>query len=100
MIKKIIKCGAGWCAPCKALEPIFLEVENEHNDTIDFKEINVDNARGEDFDFIEHNNVRSIPTVFFLDENDNILHKEVGYMTKDKFNELIDKLNVQNVDKK
>ena len=95
MLKKIVKCGAGWCSPCKALEPIFLEVEKEHED-IDFVEINVDNAKGDELDFITANNVRSIPTLFFIDENDKVIHLEVGYIQKNKFNDIINNLTKQN----
>ena len=99
MLKKIIKCSANWCAPCKALEPIYDEAEKKYS-SLDFVRINVDNARGEEEkEFLTKNNVRSIPTLFFLDEEGNILHTEVGYISSNKFDELVDKLTDENEDK-
>ena len=90
MLTKIIKCSANWCAPCKAMEPIFKNAEEKYGKDIEFVKINVDTASGLDYDFIVNHNVRSIPTIFFIDESGEVIQTVVGYTNK--LNEIISNL--------
>ena len=63
------KYFATWCQPCKQLNPIFTELQNEMTneiDTITFQTIDVDQNREAALEA----NVSSVPTVIF--EKDGI----------------------------
>lgn len=63
----IRKFGAPWCRPCQSLAVTLKEFKEKHPD-IDIVDINVD----EDPDIVLEHNIRSIPTLHILKE-DNIV---------------------------
>lgn len=92
MIKKIVKFTAQWCGPCRAFTPIFEAVgKMEEFNNIEFKEIDVDGAEGEDEDLAVKLKIRNIPTVVLLDENDNLVDKAVGALSRQEFIDFINK---------
>ena len=87
MIKKIIKYSAEWCSPCRQFAPIFEEVSKmEEYSSIEFEEKDVDNC---DVKETEQYQVRNIPTLVFLDENNILTKKIVGGLSKTQFVKLI-----------
>jgi len=58
---------ADWCAPCKAIAPLFDRLSREHKE-IKFMKVNVD-QRQEVADMFT---VRSIPTILFLKEGEEV----------------------------
>lgn len=81
MIKEIIKFSAEWCGPCKTLAPIFHKVSQleEYND-VQFKEVDIDEE--ENSDLVTKCQIRNIPTIIVLDENEQIIKRLVGSMTE------------------
>lgn len=79
MIEKILKLGAPWCGPCKALDEQLklISVPVEH--------YNVD----ENEEIAEKYNIRNIPVLIFLDENDNEVARKVGMVTATTINDII-----------
>ena len=78
MLKKVIKCHASWCGPCKRLEPIFDEISKmEEYKDIEFKKVDVDN---DEELLVEKYQIRSIPTVILVDENGEAIKKLVGLL--------------------
>ena len=77
MLKKIIKYGASWCAPCRNFKDTFEKVQNidEYKD-ITFESVDIEDD-GRDIE-VEKYSIRSVPTVVMLDENDNLLYKVSG----------------------
>jgi len=57
---KIVKFGASWCAPCKALSPIWTELTRTSE--IDMIEIDVDTEQ----EIVSDYGVRAVPTVMLL----------------------------------
>ncbi len=89
MITKIIKLSASWCFPCKVYGKTFEEVsKNECYKDICFEEIDVE----ENEEIAEKYGVRSLPTTVFIDENDNILSKLNGNVTKAELEDNINKI--------
>lgn len=84
---KIIKLSADWCAPCKALQPILKNIlsKDEFKD-IPFQEIDIDD---DIFDYTQKYQVRNIPTILIIDENENLLKRITGLISEDKLIETI-----------
>lgn len=82
----IIKAGAEWCGPCKAIKPTLEEVEKEFPDIL-FCEIDVDEA----VDFSEKYKLRSVPTLLFFKEAKEV-DRLVGNVPKEKIVESINKI--------
>lgn len=67
---KIVKLYADWCAPCKVLERMMRDLDIKHEN------VNINSPDGEGLS-IKHD-VRAIPTLLVLDENDNLIRKMTG----------------------
>ncbi|RMH69119.1 MAG: thioredoxin [Gemmatimonadetes bacterium] len=71
----VLDFGAGWCAPCKKIEPILEELSEEYGDQAVFGKVDIDNYP----DIAAQFNVMSVPTVIFLkngEEQDRIIGLE------------------------
>jgi thioredoxin 1 len=40
----VVKFEAKWCAPCKAMTPLLLDIEKQLGDQVDFRSANVDHC--------------------------------------------------------
>lgn len=58
----IIDCFAPWCSPCRAMEPLFAELDKEYGDKIDFYKVNTESESELSSLF----GIRSIPTFLFI----------------------------------
>lgn len=77
MVKKIVKCSATWCGPCRVLAPIFHKVsEMKDFEGIDFYDLDIDDE--ENSEIVENYKIRNVPTILALDENNEIVRKIVG----------------------
>lgn len=74
----VLDVYATWCGPCQQMAPIFDELEKEMGDKVKFAKLNVDEARELSIQY----GVTSVPTFVFI-KNNEIKHKETGYMNKD-----------------
>ena len=74
---KVLDFYADWCGPCQMLIPIMEELEKEHED-VEFVRINIDEQR----EMAEKYEIMSIPTLIFLDDNDNIVETLIGLHSK------------------
>ena len=83
----IIKFSADWCQPCKNFAPIFEEVSKMDDfKNITFSEIDID----EDTNFfVEKFNIKNVPSVVFLDEENNVIKKLIGGVSKTDFIKLL-----------
>lgn len=88
MIKKIVDASASWCGPCRVFANTFKKVsEMEKYKDIEFKSIDIEEDEGELY--VEKYNIRSVPTILLLDENDNIIYKLSGNIPLDDFVSMI-----------
>ncbi len=74
----VLKIGAPWCGPCKAIETNISEIEAENIDSAEFVEVNVDEA---DEEFVDNLRVRNIPVLIFY-KNGEAVDRTVGLLTK------------------
>lgn len=83
-VTKILKFGATWCQPCRILSPIFhkVSVMNEFKD-IDFYDLDIDDP--ENRELVENYQIRNVPTVIAVDENNEVVRKIVGAVPEYQF---------------
>lgn len=74
----VLKIGAPWCGPCKAIEANISEIEAENIDSAEFVEVNVDEA---DEEFVDNLRVRNVPVLIFY-KNGEAVDRTVGLLTK------------------
>ena len=71
----IIKVGADWCVPCKAISPLYYQfAEKNNNINLIFTEINTSDADDELLDYID---VKSLPT-FLIYKNKELINTIIG----------------------
>jgi len=81
-----IDCYTTWCGPCKYLSTTVFpdkrvgDFYNEH-----FICIKLDMEKGEGLDIAKKYDIKSYPTLLFLDSNGEIMHKEAGSRDVDNF---------------
>ncbi|OGC57261.1 thioredoxin [candidate division WWE3 bacterium RIFCSPLOWO2_12_FULL_36_10] len=68
---------ADWCGPCKAMEPIFAEVEKEYVQKVEFKKIDVE-VEGA---VASQYGVQGIPTYILVKDGKEVSRK-IGAMPK------------------
>ena len=81
--------SASWCFPCKVYARTFEEVINEEKyKDIAFEEIDIE----ENEDIAEKYFIRGVPTTVILDENDNVISKFNGNISKSELESKIDEV--------
>jgi len=76
---KIYKFWAEWCGPCKQLSKI-LESKNDEL-SLELIPVNIDEDKD---DLCAKYNIRNIPTLVLVDENENEIKRLSGLVTFDK----------------
>ncbi|MDO5576281.1 MAG: thioredoxin domain-containing protein [Fibrobacter sp.] len=79
-IPVLVDFWAQWCAPCKMLNPIIKDVENEFKDQIKVVKVNIDIHKNLALYF----GVRQIPEVFIL-TNKTVVRKLTGVQPKEVY---------------
>lgn len=75
---KIIKYGASWCGPCRTMAATLKESKYP------YEEIDVD----EHPEFISEKNIKSIPYIEIVDDNDKVGYTHVGPLTKTELDDV------------
>ena len=84
MVTVIYKVGAEWCGPCRQLKQ-----ELKNFNLVPIIEINAD----EDEKFCEKYNIKNIPVLLLCDNNDNVLYRQVGFISKEDLTRKIIEIN-------
>ena len=80
----ILKFGAGWCGPCKMMEPVLEEISEEYKGKVDVYSIDVDSEPAISQAF----GVRSIPYMVFVNPGETPQSMS-GALPKSKITEAI-----------
>jgi thioredoxin 1 len=77
---KVIKFGAAWCGPCRAMKPQFDKFQEEVKElNVEVLDVDVD----KNYEYSEKYGVRSIPLTLFI-KNGEVAESINGYVTADK----------------
>jgi len=81
----IINVYANWCSPCKALAPVFYELNKELGNRYQFVKMNADEQKS----LTDHLNVSSYPTLIFF-KNGKEIGRSVGACNKVQLTSMIE----------
>ena len=84
MVTVIYKVSAEWCGPCRQLKQ-----ELKNFNLVPIIEIDAD----EDEKFCEKYNIKNIPVLLLCDNNDNVLYRQVGFISKEDLTRKIIEIN-------
>jgi thioredoxin 1 len=87
MSLKLLDFHAEWCGPCKEIEPILEDLEDEYGSQVEFKKIDVEQETEQSNDY----NVQAVPTLILMDDDDDIRERLVGFQSKDAIQAEIEK---------
>lgn len=83
--RAVVKFGASWCGPCRAMKPVFDRLSKIYND-VSFVEVDIDDSEDVAMEF----GVMSVPTLMFF-KNGEFLDRMVGLAKSEDIEELIKK---------
>lgn len=83
----VLDFSATWCGPCKKICPILKDLAAEYDGKVNVGFCDVDECEELTGKF----GIRNVPTVLFF-KNGEIVNKQVGAVSKDKYVELFDAL--------
>lgn len=81
-MKKVLKFYSKVCAPCRLMGKRLEELNNVEITSVDIND-------SSNTELVKKYEVRSVPTIIVLDNNDNIITKFIGVVTTDKLKEII-----------
>jgi len=83
----LVDFSAGWCAPCKKLEPIVHEIAAEYGDRLKVVKVDVDQAPGTAAKY----GVLSIPTLMIF-HGGKVKDQYMGLLTKKALADRVDRV--------
>ena len=85
-----IELGADRCIPCKAMQPIMLEIAQEYKGTIQvvFYDVWKTPKYAKDY------GVQTIPTQVFFDKNGEEIFRHIGFYAKDEIIKMLKEKNI------
>lgn len=86
---QLIKFGADWCGPCKAIEPTLNQLSSEYTGSADVFEIDVDKEP----ELASSLNIRGIPAVMIFKDGE-LQESLTGVQPIDQYREVLDR-NIQ-----
>jgi len=79
---RILYFTAEWCGPCKTFKPIVQQVMSETGANVQF--VNVDQDKNTPSKY----SVTSVPTIMFINDNDIVMYRQSGVMSKPQLTNL------------
>ena len=82
---KVYKFYAEWCQPCKMLSKVIEDAKDKIDPSVEFIEFDID---AEMMTAVNYN-VRGVPTMVIVDENNKEIKRQSGYMNEEKLLEFL-----------
>jgi thioredoxin 1 len=82
-----IELGSLNCIPCKMMQPIIKEIEEEYKETVKVEFYDVQSSEGRPY--AEKYKIRMIPTQVFLDKDGKEYYRHVGFFPKDEIEKIL-----------
>jgi len=80
----VVKFGATWCGPCKMIEPILHELEEQYTGKVKFLAVDIDSTT-----IAQKFNIRGVPTMLFF-KGGEVVNTIVGAQTKGRLQLAVD----------
>ena len=90
-----VELGSVNCIPCKAMQSVMKEIENEYGDQVKVVFHDVWTAEGKPFG--EQYKIRAIPTQVFLDKNGKEYFRHEGFFPTGEIAKVLDKQGIKPV---
>ncbi len=74
---KVLEFAATWCEPCKQMQKVIEKAKSEYGDQVEFIHYDIDDPKSEKV--IDDYEVSPIPTLIFLDKNNEVVTYSIGY---------------------
>ena len=84
MVTVIYKGSAEWCGPCRQLKQ-----ELKDFNLVPISEIDADEAE----ECCEKYNIKNIPVLLLCDNNNNVLYRQIGFISKEDLTRKIIEIN-------
>lgn len=86
-VVKMLNFVQDGCPPCKQMKSLILELKQEYEGRVEIEELDIylNSNLAEKYD------IMYTPTQIFLDKENNVIYKNVGFLGKNKIKEIIDK---------
>lgn len=86
-VVKMLNFVQDGCPPCKQMKSLILELKQEYEGGVEIEELDIylNSNLAEKYD------IMYTPTQIFLDKDNNVIYKNVGFLGKNKIKEIIDK---------
>ncbi|TAL70533.1 MAG: thioredoxin [Bacteroidetes bacterium] len=93
-----LEIGSVTCIPCKKMQPILKSIEEKYGNQI--KIIFYDVKKSENQKYVQKYRISLIPTQVFLDENNNEIHRHVGFYPEQNIEEFLQSKGLKPIKKK
>ncbi|MYV05334.1 MULTISPECIES: thioredoxin [Furfurilactobacillus] len=81
----VLDVWAPWCGPCKMLEPVLSQLEDDYDGKVNFLRLDVDDHQA----IAEKYKVMSVPSLVIF-KNGKAVEKVSGYYPKEKLSRYLD----------
>jgi len=88
-VKKVLRFHASWCGSCHALSQRLEGLKVKYPE-IDWIDVDCEDIDGENFEMVEKYKIRSLPTLLYLNEYDEMVYRHTGLVPDVQIERVLD----------